>query len=156
MSNDNPFVSAPSAPAAPVMNSAPVAPTAAPAAPVAAPTAAPVGSDVKKPRKTPNRQMTTEERRYVIQNYATMNTSEIAQHLGLTRQQVYRTINESRKSLKTRLDGLQGQPQTPEVAAQVAKINELLASMPAKPFGGGGATGKRGSSVDNVLDDLLK
>lgn len=155
MSNANPFnnmaPSAPSVPSAPVPGNKPVS---APAAPAAAPTAA--ANSEKKARKSPNRQMTSQERQYVLENYSVKNTAEIAQELNLTRQQVYRTVNESRKNLQSRLEALQSQPDSPEKKAQIDKINGLLNKLPAKPFGGGaGAGGKRKSSIDSVLDTLL-
>lgn len=138
----------PPKPAAPVP---PAAPTAAPAAPVAAPV-----EGVKKARKVPNRQMTADERKFVIENYSVMSTAEIAQHLGLTRQQVYRTVNESRKDLQKRMEALQQQPDSPEKKVMMDKITALLDKLPSKPFGGGaGAGGKRKGGVNSVLDELL-
>lgn len=124
------------------------APTQAPAAPAQAPVAGDDGT-VKKPRKTPSKQLTKEQRKYVIQNYAAKSTSEIAQELGATPQQVYRTVNESRKSLKTRLEAAQ----TENNQAKIAKIQEILAKLPEKAFGGGGNSKK--NSTDSALDDLI-
>ena len=134
---------------------APQAPQAAPAAPKAAPVA-PREDDAKKPtaRKKPNRQMTNDERKYVIENYASKNTSIIAEELGLTRQQVYRTVHESRNKLNERLAELETQPKSPEVDEAIKKVQEFLDKLPSKPFGAGQG-GKRRSSIDTVLDDLL-
>lgn len=151
----NPF-NPTAAPAAPTAPAAPAAAPAAPAAPAAAPVAPAVGVVEKKARKKPNRQMTAEERKYVLSNYATKSTSEIAEELKLTRQQVYRTVHESRTKLQEKLAGLEAQPSTPEVEVMKGKISALLNNLPAKPFGAGqGGGGKKGSSIDNVLDDLL-
>lgn len=139
----------------PFNQSAPAAPAAPQAAPVA-PAAAPAAVKEKKARKQPNRQMTADERKFVIENYATMNTSELAQKMGLTRQQVYRTVMDARKTLQKRLESLNSQPETAESKAMKAKIQGLLDRLPNKPFGGGaGGGGARKSGVENVLDDLL-
>ena len=151
---------APVAQAAQVDQAAPVTPEmpAAPGMPPQnIPTAAPVSEKKeRKPRKTPNRQMTDDERKYVLQNYSTKSTGQIAQDLGLTRQQVYRTIHESRKALQKRLESLQAQPQSAERDAMVDKVQKLLDTLPAKPFGGGNTVGgKRKNGIDSVLDNLL-
>lgn len=167
----NPFansVAAPKAPVAPVAATvAPAAPTAAPAAPTAAPVAptamptattegAPKEPKPRKTRKTPNRQMTNDERKYVLNNYEHKSTNDIAQELGLTRQQVYRTVHESRKNLQARLEAFQAEPQSAERDSNIAKIQAMLNKLPAKPFGGGNIVGgKRRQSVDSVLDELM-
>jgi transposase-like protein len=110
----------------------------------------------KKPRKKPNRQMTNEERKYVLANYANRSTSDIADELKLTRQQVYRTVHETRQKAKDRIAALQAEAQTPERDEKISKLEGVLASLPEKPFGGGqGGGAKKGSAVDNVLDELL-
>ena len=176
MANANPFAvnravqNPQAAPMAPQV-AAPVAPQAAPMAPHAAPvpepqnnmppqgvpTAAPVAeANTRKPRKTTNRQMTDEERKYVLQNYSLKSTGAIAQDLGLTRQQVYRTVHESRKALLKRKEALEAQPQSAERDAMIEKVNKLLDTLPSKPFGGGNTVGgKRKNGIDNVLDSLL-
>lgn len=147
----NPFQTKTAAPA----ETAPAAPVAAaPAAPTAAASVGSVTVD-KKPRKKPNRQMTADERKYVIQNYASRSTSDIATELGLTRQQVYRTVHEMRSKAKERLAAVEALGASPENDAMKAKLNDVIAALPAKEFGGGQGGGKRGSSVDSVLDDLL-
>ena len=163
MSTVNPFQTATPAAAPVAPTAAPVPPTAPAAAPVpptiptapTAPAAETVGTIEKKPRKKPNRQMTAEERKYVLNNYATKNTSEIAEELNLTRQQVYRTVHESRSKLQEKLTNLEAMPSTPEIEVTKSKIVALLNSLPAKPFGAGQGGGRKGSSIDNVLDDLL-
>ena len=134
------------------------APQAAPAAPVAAApvaaapaaaTTAPVEGE-KKERKKPNRQMRPDERKYVIENYYQMSTSQMASEMGLTRQQVYRTVHESRKVMKERAAAATESGDT----ATAKKIEDFIAKfLPEKPFGGSGNT--RGSSIDSVVDDLL-
>lgn len=151
----NPFATAGkvAAPAAPT--AAPAAAPVAPAAPTAV-AAAPLATVEKKPRKKPNRQMTSAERKYVIENYASRSTSDIAEELKLTRQQVYRTVHETRTKAKERIAALQAEAATPERDAKIAKLEGILAALPEKPFGGGqGGGAKKGSAVDNVLDDLL-
>ena len=161
---NNPFgTSAPKAPtAAPAAQPQtpptvpPTVPQAAPVTPTAAPVTPAAGGKVKKVRKTPNKQMTNEQRKFVLQNYATRNTNDIAQELGLTRQQVYRTISESRKNLTKRIESLQQLPDSPEKAEQIQKIQQLLDTLPNKPFGGGhGNGGARKSNTDSVIDDLI-
>ncbi len=146
----------PAAPqAAPV---SPAAPQAAPAAPQAAPVspaAAVVGdmaTDSKKPRKKPNRQMTLEERKFVIENYSTRSTSDMARELGLTRQQVYRTVHEARGKIKERIESAT-QSNNTELANKLQSY--MQERLPEKPFGGGAGGASKGSSVDTVLDDLL-
>ena len=136
------------------VQAAPVAPQAgtqvAPTAPKAAVPAAPV--DGKKPRKKPNRQMTLDERKYVIENYHCRSTSDMARELGLTRQQVYRTVHEARGKIKDRIEAATagGNP------AMATKLQAYMAEkLPEKPFGGGAGGASKGSSVDTVLDDLL-
>ncbi len=153
----NPFATtqkAPQAPQAPQAQ-APQAPQAPQAAPQAPPVQEGVGSATveKKARKKPNRQMTIDERKYVLDNYATKSTAELANELGLTRQQVYRTIHETRTKAKERLAELEKDPQNN--AEFIQKAQALLAKLPEKPFGGGQGGGKRGSAIDNVLDELL-
>lgn len=164
MTTMNPFansMAAPKAPTAPVAaTAAPAAPTAAPAAPTAMPTAtaegAPKEPKQRKTRKTPNRQMTNEERKYVLNNYEHKSTNDIAQELGLTRQQVYRTVHESRKNLQARLEALQAEAQSAERDSNIAKVQAMLNKLPAKPFGGGNTVGgKKRQSVDSVLDELM-
>lgn len=153
----NPFNKTATAPAAPVPPTAPTAaPNAAPTAPTAAPTpeAAPTG---KRPRKTPNRQMSIDERKFVVENYSKMDTNEIARQLNLTRQQVYRTVYESRKTLQERLKNLNEAADFPEKAQQIEKIQKILDLLPSKPFGGGGnAGGHRKSAVETAVDALLQ
>jgi ribosome-binding protein aMBF1 (putative translation factor) len=141
-----PVAPAQAAPVAAPVAAAPVAPQAVPAAP-----AAPAATDAKKPRKKPNRQMTLDERKYVIENYATKATSEMATELGLTRQQVYRTIHEARTKTKDRVTACRA---AGDEATAVKMEQFLEAKLPEKPWGGGAGGGK-GSSVDNVLDALL-
>jgi len=94
--------------------------------------------------------MRDEERKYVIQNYHSMSTSQMASEMGLTRQQVYRTVHESRKTMKDRAAAATEAGDT----ATAQKITEFIATyLPEKPFGGSGNT--RGSSIDNVVDNLL-
>lgn len=157
----NPFGAAkapevPTAPTAPTANAAPVAPT-APAAPSVPPTApvtpaAPVAG--KKERKKPNRAMTGEERKYVLESYETKTTSEIAHDLNLTRQQVYRTVRETRQKLVDRIAQLEAS-QDPADAPRLETARTMLAKLPAKPFGGGQGGAKKGNSIDNLLDELL-
>jgi len=143
---------APAAPqaAAPVAAAAPVNPqAAAPAAP-AAPAAAAADGE-KKERKKPNRQMTTDERKYVIENYASKTTSEMANEMGLTRQQVYGTVRKSREVIMDRIKAATEAGDAATAAKLQAFVEEKL---PEKPFGGGAGAG-RGSSIDTAVDDLL-
>lgn len=141
----------------------PTAPAAAPVAqPVVAAEAAP--EKVKKervkkegPRKTPAPQLNPEERKFIVANYESMETSQIAHELSkasgkeVTRQQVYRTVLDTRKALEIRL----AEATAAGDKALIAKVQSVLASLPKKAFGGGGGGGKRGSSVKNLVDDLL-
>lgn len=136
--------------------------TAAPQAPQAPQTeAAPVNSEKTKksggPRKTPAPQLTEEDRKYIVDNYANTNTAEIAKSLSqmrgreVTKQQVYRTVLDFRKKLQEMREeatkaGDQG---------KVTKIDELLTKVPEKEFGGGRGGGKKGSSIDSLIDSLL-
>ena len=147
-----PVTPAPAMAAAPVTPAAPVMPAApamgVPGAPAAAATAAAAG---KKDRKKPNRQMTAEERKYVIENYATKQTSELAQELNLTRQQVYGTVRKSRERIQERINQAQQAGDTKTVETLT---NFLNAKLPEKPFGGG-VGANRGSSIDSAVDSLL-
>lgn len=136
---------------------------AAPAAPVAVAPVAEAPVKVKKervkkegPRKTPAPQLTREERRFIVDHYATMDTAQIARELSkqsekeVTKQQVYRTVLDTRITLKERLE----EATAAGDKALIAKIQGVLSTLPEKAaFGGGG--GKRGSSVKSLVDDLL-
>ena len=150
-----------------VFQQPPVAPQVVPqVAPTVAPQVAPTSLNVeesakpKKTRKAPNRQMTLDERKFVLQHYASMSTDEIATHLNLTKQQVYRTVNESRKGLQARIAALQepDAPKGPETEAQLQKLQSLLDNLPNKPkFGPGHAGRTKGkSTVNTLIDDLLQ
>lgn len=108
-------------------------------------------------RKKPAIQLTKEDRRYILENYAQSDTSQIARELTarkgqeVTKQQVYRTIHDTRKKLSEILPELKNTGQT----EKVKKVEEILAALPAKPFGGGGGGGKRGNSIDALIADLL-
>lgn len=162
----NPFsTNAPQTPAAPAANTVPATPApatpAAPAAPAApAQVAQPVAPEAaapqmddegKKKRKTPNRQMTADERKYVIQNYSTKTTSEMAIEMGLTRQQVYGTVRKSREVIQSRIDDAVKAGDTETANKLQAFIDQNL---PEKPFGGGAGAG-RGSSIDSAVDSLI-
>lgn len=100
-----------------------------------------------KNRKTSNRRRTSEDITYVLNNYATTNTSEIAQHLGLTKQQVSHVIMDTRKRLEEKM-----KTATPEERVKIE--NFLNKNLPRKPFGGG-RSGARKNQIDVVLEDIL-
>jgi len=136
------------APVAPAMPAAAVVP----GAPVAPGGVADAAAVVKKDRKKPNRQMSVEERRYVLENYATKNTSEMAVEMGLTRQQVYGTVRKGRESILAKIAAAN----TAGDVATATKLQLFLdTKLPEKPFGGGGSGATRGSSIDSAVDSLL-
>ena len=106
---------------------------------------------VKRPRKTPNRQMTKEERLYVINNYAVKATGQIAAELNLTRQQVYRTVHETRHKIKARIEAAQ-------LAGDTATAQKwqsyVITKLPEKDFNTGGGRAK-GGAIDSIIDSLL-
>ena len=105
------------------------------------------------PRKTPNRQMTKEERVFVVNNYATKTTGQIATELDLTRQQVYRTVHESRIKIKERIEAANAAGDI-ETAQKWHTI--LVTKLPEKDSGTAGGGGRaKGSSIESVVDSLL-
>lgn len=102
----------------------------------------------RKPRKETNRRKTQEEVKFILENYATRSPSDIGKELGLTRQQVYRTVRDARKAYLDKAETLPAD-KAEAVKAWVEK------HLPAKTeeFGKGG--GKRGSMVENMFDDIF-
>lgn len=144
----NPFAQSPfataSSPAAPVVSTTEEANT-----PEVAQTEAEV--KVKKPRKPraqSNRRKTADEVKFILDNYATMSTSEIARKLGLTSQQVSRTVLDARKSYLGRAENL-----PPEKAQKIREWVEAHLPSKIEQFGKGG--GKRGSMVDSIFEDIF-
>ena len=160
------------APAAPITQPAP-APSAqpTPAAPSAQPTptsATPVGPVQLNPtpinttghvkqrggkgtsiaagtRKKNSPPKTTEDVKFIIDNYASMATREIAEVRGLTEQQVNRTVYDTRKFIATAIES-----ETDPAEAE-KKQAWLDAKFPSKADNFGR---KRGSTIATVLNDL--
>lgn len=100
----------------------------------------------KKTRGPSNRRKTPEETKFILENYKDMSTREIAEKLGLTKQQVYRTVLDAKKAYLEKAETL-----PPEKAEKVrAWVDEHL---PSKEANRGG--GKRGNMVDNIFDDIF-
>jgi uncharacterized protein YnzC (UPF0291/DUF896 family) len=104
------------------------------------------------PRKTPNRQMTKDERMYVINNYSKKSTGQIATELNLTRQQVYRTVYESRTKIKERIEAANA---IGDVATVQKLQTFLVTNLPEKEFSEGGGGRSKGGSIDSTLDALF-
>ena len=125
---------------------APVAETAeAPEAPKKAPGGK--GTSVKDgTRKAPNRQKTADDVKQILESYASKQTSEIANELGLTRMQVYKTVLDARKKLQQKAD------ETDDPATKQKILEYIETHLPSKrnEFGG-----RKGSTLDSVLDDLF-
>jgi hypothetical protein len=156
MSNVNPFAA----------NAAPAAPAAAPAETVAAPMAAatapaaPAAEEIavekKKRKKDPNyRTMTDQDAKYVIDNYATKTPKEIAAELKVASHQVSQIGYKTRKAMNDAKAELEKLPDSPEKAAKMAKINEILAKVPAREKGAGAGGVKRTDTVDAYISSLL-
>lgn len=176
---------APAPQAAPAAPQAPVAPQAAPVAPVA-PQAAPQAepAPVEKKKKKKHTVMISEDHiKFVMQNIKTMAYADMAEKLGITKNQVNRILQTMKGGVdnKGNFFGLRGnaleqaaksgeaayglkengkpdysQPLT-ELAQKIeAKIAEKL-SRPAesRPGGGGGNGGKVKQALDSQLDSLL-
>ena len=117
----------------------------APFAEVAAETA---GKKAKKERtRVNNRRKTPEEVKFIISNFKDMRTSEIANKLGLTPQQVARTVIDARKEWMEKAEQM-----GPEKAEMVR--NWIETNLPSKKedFGKGG---KRGTMVDDMFNEFF-
>lgn len=100
----------------------------------------------RKPRGKSNRRKTPEETKFILENYKDMSTKDIADRLGLTRQQVYRTVLDAKKAY---LEKAETAP--PEKAEKIkAWVEEHL---PSKTENRGG--GKKGSMIDDVFEDIF-
>jgi hypothetical protein len=109
-----------------------------------------------KPRKQSAPPLSDEAREFIIKQYASMGTSEIAAHLTnqtgneVTKQQVYRTAYDFRMTLLKRREEAvaSGNQKT------VAKIDKMLELVPKKEaFGGRKPGGKK--AVDTLIDSLF-
>jgi len=103
----------------------------------------------KKPRKSPNRQKTKDEVKFIIDNWRNMSTAELASQTGLTKQQVYRTIVDTKKALRKKAE------ENPSLADKINKFIETYLPSKAENMGHGGGGGRKGSVLDDVLNDLL-
>jgi len=128
----------------------PFAPAAA-AAPTAqaAPAAAPAAGGDTKTRKKPAKQLTPDQTKEIMQRaFAGETPSQIAQAMGIERNQSYRIIKSFKDMAKEKLED----PATP--ADVKAAIQANLDRIPAREFGStSGAT--RTSSTKATLEDLL-
>jgi predicted HTH transcriptional regulator len=102
----------------------------------------------RKPRKSPNRQKTKDEVKFIIENWRSMSTAELANQTGLTKQQVYRTIVDTKKTMQKKAE------QDPSQAEKINKFIETYLPSKAENIGHGGG-GRKGSVLDDVLNDLL-
>lgn len=105
------------------------------------------GTSVKDgTRKAPNRQKTADDVKQILDAYAGKSTSEIASDLGLTRMQVYKTVLDARKKLQQKAD------EAEDPATKQKILDYIESHLPSKrnEFGG-----KKGSTLDAVLDDLF-
>ena len=135
-----------------------VAPVAAPvAAPVTAPVAAApvvgaVVADGKKARKKPNTQASIDQKKFVIANYATMGRTDIADATKLTGQQVYNIVKTMRDAGEERAAALR---ENGDEAGATAVETKIATTFPKKMSGGKGGGRKKGTDVNNLLDELL-
>lgn len=102
----------------------------------------------RKPRAPSNRRKTADEVKFILDNYRSMSTSEIARKLELTSQQVSRTVLDARKSYLQKAESL-----PPEKAQKIRDWVEEHLPSKIEQFGKGG--GKRGSMIDNLFDDIF-
>lgn len=102
----------------------------------------------RKPRAPNNRRKTADEVKFILDNYRSMSTSEIARKLELTSQQVSRTVLDARKSYLQKAESL-----PPEKAQKIRDWVEEHLPSKIEQFGKGG--GKRGSMIDNLFDDIF-
>ncbi len=105
----------------------------------------------KKARKKPNRQMTDEDIKFILENVRNMSYSEIAEARGLTKFQVNRVLMETKKKLREAAG---------DDEAKKAKVEEYIKthlSRPedSRPGGGRGRTSKVKSTIDSVVGDIL-
>jgi hypothetical protein len=77
-----------------------------------------------------------------------MSTAELANQTGLTKQQVYRTIVDTKKAMQKKAE------QDPSQAERINKFIETYLPSKAENIGHGGG-GRKGSVLDDVLNDLL-
>jgi|SaaInl7_135m_RNA_FD_contig_41_1445513_length_796_multi_6_in_0_out_0_2 hypothetical protein len=157
MNAPNPFAKAPAATPA----VAPVVAAVADAAPDATAPAVPGGAKVNKNgevRKKPAVRLTSEDKKIILDQYATKDTSIIAQELSklngneVTRQQVYNCVRQTRKNIEDRIEAAKAANDQGSIAKLQAYVE---AKLPHKEFGGGAAKGKGKSDIDSILDDIL-
>ena len=120
---------------------------------VAAPKTTKKGAD----RKPSAQQLSAADRKFIINSWSSKGTKQIADELTatngreVTKQQVYRTGFDFRKGLGKELEAAQAAGD----AAKVAKIESLLALVPAMEAFGGGGTGKKGSAIDDLINEFM-
>lgn len=102
---------------------------------------------VRKPRTKTNRRKTPEETKFILENYKDMMTSELASKLGLTNQQVYRTVMDAKKAYLEKAETL-----PPEKAAKIREWVEIHLPSKTENIGKGG---KRGTIIDSMFDELF-
>ena len=101
-------------------------------------------------RKKPNRPVTPDDIKFIIDNYATMQTAEIAAQLGLTRMQVYQNMRKVREKLLAQAAEIEATD--PQKAAKIKAFVEEKLPSKKDQFGGGARKGQ--SAVDQALKDL--
>ncbi len=100
-------------------------------------------------RKTPNREMTSEDIEFVVNHIKDMTYIEIAEARGITKHQVNRVLMEVKKQLR------EAAGDDPEKQAVVEKhITENL-SRPEGAFGGTRRGSQVKESIDSVVADIL-
>lgn len=101
----------------------------------------------RKPRTKTNRRKTQEETKFILENYKDMMTSEIASKLGLTNQQVYRTVMDAKKAYLEKAETM-----PPEKAEKIREWVEIHLPSKTENIGKGG---KRGTMIDSMFDELF-
>jgi hypothetical protein len=111
-----------------------------------------------EPRKKPAVRLTAADRKHILAQYATTDTSVIAQELSktngteVTRQQVYNCVRQTRKNIEDRIEAAKASNDQ----ATITKLQSYVEiALPHKEFGGGASKGKGKSDIDTILDELI-
>jgi hypothetical protein len=147
----NPFASegaAEAAPATPATEGSPTAPTAEGATEGKKRGRKPKAEGEEGEKKTRSPHLTTEQKKFIIENYSKTGIDEIAKELDVNVHQVRNTISQFKKDMTKRIE----ESESEEDKAKFQKFIDVFLSKPDAP------KEKKGRKSDNtsIIDDLLK